>query len=198
MKEIFNNAKNLYKIQNINLVNENLTQDLNIFFLERLKIILRDFNFRSDVINSILEDDGVDDIYRVYNKVKILDNLLKQNSGKIVTSVYKRAKNIINQNSQDEILGNPDKILFEHPSEDEILIKINEIKDYFTTPSRLRDYNKSIQLLSEIKPLTDTFFDQVKVNSENQQLKKNRLELLYLMCKTFDKFTDFSKLDGTQ
>ena len=106
------------------------------------------------------------------------------------------AKNIINQNSQDEILGNPDKILFEHPSEDEILIKINEIKDYFTTPSRLRDYNKSIELLSEIKPLTDTFFDQVKVNSENQQLKKNRLELLYLMCKTFDKFTDFSKLDG--
>ena len=73
---------------------------------------------------------------------------------------------------------------------------INEIKDYFTTPSRLRDYNKSIELLSEIKPLTDTFFDQVKVNSENQQLKKNRLELLYLMCKTFDKFTDFSKLDG--
>ena len=49
-----------------------------------------------------------------------------------------------------------------------------------------------------IKPLTDTFFDQVKVNNENQQLKKNRLELLYLMCKTFDKFTDFSKLDGTQ
>ena len=198
LKEIFNNAKNLYKIQNINLVNENLTQDLNIFFLERLKIILRDFNFRSDVINSIFEDDGVDDIYRVYNKVKILDNLLKQNSGKIVTSVYKRAKNIIDQNSQDDIFGNPDKILFEHPSEDEILIKINEIKDYFTTPSRLRDYNKSIQLLSEIKPLTDTFFDQVKVNNENQQLKKNRLELLYLMCKTFDKFTDFSKLDGTQ
>ena len=159
---------------------------------------MRDFNFRSDVINSILEDDGVDDIYRVYNKVKILDNLLKQNSGKIVTSVYKRAKNIIDQNSQDDIFGSPDKILFEHPSEDEILIKINEIKDYFTTPSRLRDYSKSIQLLSEIKPLTDTFFDQVKVNNENQQLKKNRLELLYLMCKTFDKFTDFSKLDGTQ
>ena len=107
-------------------------------------------------------------------------------------------KNIIDQNSQDDIFGNPDKILFEHPSEDEILIKINEIKDYFTTPSRLRDYSKSIQLLSEIKPLTDTFFDQVKVNNENQQLKKNRLELLYLMCKTFDKFTDFSKLDGTQ
>ena len=196
LKEIFNNSKNLYKIQNLNLENENLTQDLDTFFLERFKIILKDYNFRLDIINSIMEDDGFDDIYRAYNKVKILDNLLKQNSGKMVTSVYKRARNIIDQNSQDELFGNPDKILFEHPSEDGILIKINEIKDYFTTPSRLRDYNKSIQLLSEIKPLTDTFFDQVKVNNENQQLKKNRLELLYLMCKTFDKFTDFSKLDG--
>ena len=196
LKEIFNNSKNLYKTQNINFENESLIENLNEFFTERFKIILKDLDFRSDIINSIVDTNGCDDIYGIFSKIKTFDNLLKQNSGKTAVSVYKRAKNIINQNSQDEILGNPDKILFEHPSEDEILIKINEIKDYFTTPSRLRDYNKSIELLSEIKPLTDTFFDQVKVNSENQQLKKNRLELLYLMCKTFDKFTDFSKLDG--
>ena len=196
LKELFNNSKNLYKMQNINLENESLIENLNEFFTERFKIILKDLDFRLDIINSIVDTKGCDDIYGIFSKIKTFDNLLKQNSGKTAVSVYKRAKNIINQNSQDEILGNPDKILFEHPSEDEILIKINEIKDYFTTPSRLRDYNKSIELLSEIKPLTDTFFDQVKVNSENQQLKKNRLELLYLMCKTFDKFTDFSKLDG--
>ena len=196
LKELFNNSKNLYKMQNINLENESLIENLNEFFTERFKIILKDLDFRLDIINSIVDTKGCDDIYGIFSKIKTFDNLLKQNSGKTAVSVYKRAKNIINQNSQDKILGNPDKILFEHPSEDEILIKINEIKDYFTTPSRLRDYNKSIELLSEIKPLTDTFFDQVKVNSENQQLKKNRLELLYLMCKTFDKFTDFSKLDG--
>ena len=196
LKEIFNNSKNLYKMQNINFENESLIENLNEFFTERFKIILKDLDFRLDIINSIVDSNGCDDIYGIFSKIKTFDNLLKQNSGKTAVSVYKRAKNIINQNSQDEILGNPDKILFEHPSEDEILIKVNEIKDHFTTPSRLRDYNKSIELLSEIKPLTDTFFDQVKVNSENQQLKKNRLELLYLMCKTFDKFTDFSKLDG--
>ena len=183
-------------MQNINFENESLIENLNEFFTERFKIILKDLDFRLDIINSIVDTNGCDDIYGIFSKIKTLDNLLKQNSGKTAVSVYKRAKNIINQNSQDEILGNPDKILFEHPSEDEILIKINEIKDHFTTPSRLRDYNKSIELLCEIKPVTDTFFDQVKVNSENQQLKKNRLELLYLMCKTFDKFTDFSKLDG--
>jgi glycyl-tRNA synthetase beta chain len=51
-------------------------------------------------------------------------------------------------------------------------------------------------MLSEIKNLTDVFFTDVKVNDENQEIKNNRLELLYLMCKTFDNFTDFSKIEG--
>ena len=79
----------------------------------------------------------------------------------------------------------------------EILNKLNEIRDYFTTPSRLRDNDKTISLLSELKPMTDNFFDNVKVNDDNQQVRNNRLELLTLLCKTFEKFTDFSKLDGS-
>ncbi len=51
-------------------------------------------------------------------------------------------------------------------------------------------------MLSEVKILTDQFFEEVKVNDDNEDVKKNRLELLFLMCKTFDNFTDFSKLEG--
>ena len=74
---------------------------------------------------------------------------------------------------------------------------MHEIRDYFTTPSRLRDNDKTVSLLSELKPMTDNFFDNVKVNDDNQQVRNNRLELLTLLCKTFEKFTDFSKLDGS-
>ena len=41
LKEIFNNSKNLYKMQNINLENESLIENLNEFFTERFKIILK-------------------------------------------------------------------------------------------------------------------------------------------------------------
>jgi glycyl-tRNA synthetase beta chain len=51
-------------------------------------------------------------------------------------------------------------------------------------------------MLSEVKVTTDQFFEEVKVNDENEEVKKNRLELLLLMCKTFDNFTDFSKFEG--
>ena len=69
-------------------------------------------------------------------------------------------------------------------------------KNTLQPPSRLRDSKKTIQMLSEVKVTTDQFFEEVKVNDENEEVKKNRLELLLLMCKTFDNFTDFSKFEG--
>lgn len=198
LKEILNNSKNLYHAQNYQLTNEKVIEDLFQFFIERFKINLRDKGARLDVTNSILENNRSDDFYLIMKKINELSKCLKKSQGQDAISIYKRSKNILDQSDQEEeFFGNPDNVLFQHPSEDEILIKLNEARDYFTTPSRLRDNEKTITLLSELKPMTDNFFDNVKVNDDNQQVRKNRLELLTLLCKTFEKFTDFSKLDGS-
>jgi glycyl-tRNA synthetase beta chain len=52
-----------------------------------------------------------------------------------------------------------------------------------------------MSLLGGTKGFVDKFFENVKVNDEDEQLKKNRLELLFLLCKTFDTFADFSKIE---
>ena len=198
LKEILNNSKNLYLAQNYQLTNEKVIEDLFQFFIERFKINLRDKGARLDVTNSILENNRSDDFYLIMKNINELSKCLKKSQGQDAISIYKRSKNILDQSDQEEeFFGNPDNVLFQHPSEDEILIKLNEARDYFTTPSRLRDNEKTITLLSELKPMTDNFFDNVKVNDDNQQVRKNRLELLTLLCKTFEKFTDFSKLDGS-
>ena len=198
LKEILNNSKNLYLAQNYQLTNEKVIEDLFQFFIERFKINLKDKGARLDVTNSILENNRSDDFYLIMKNINELSKCLKKSQGQDAISIYKRSKNILDQCNQDEeFFGNPDNVLFQHPSEDEILIKLNEARDYFTTPSRLRDNEKTITLLSELKPMTDNFFDNVKVNDDNQQVRKNRLELLTLLCKTFEKFTDFSKLDGS-
>jgi len=198
LKEILNNSKNLYLAQKYQLTNEKIIEDLFQFFIERFKINLKDKGARLDVTNSILENNRSDDFYLIMKNINELSKCLKKSQGKDAISIYKRSKNILDQsNQEEEFFGNPDNVLFQHPSEDEILIKLNEARDYFTTPSRLRDNEKTITLLSELKPMTDNFFDNVKVNDDNQQVRKNRLELLTLLCKTFEKFTDFSKLDGS-
>ncbi|EMH80362.1 glycine--tRNA ligase beta chain [alpha proteobacterium HIMB114] len=198
LKEILNNSKNLYLSQNYQLSNEKVIEDLFQFFIERFKINLKDKGARLDVTNSILGNNRSDDFYLIMKNINELSKCLKKSQGQDAISIYKRSKNILDQsNQEEEFFGNPDNVLFQHPSEDEILIKLNEARDYFTTPSRLRDNEKTITLLSELKPMTDNFFDNVKVNDDNQQVRKNRLELLTLLCKTFEKFTDFSKLDGS-
>ena len=198
LKEILNNSKNLYLAQKYQLTNEKIIEDLFQFFIERFKINLKDKGARLDVTNSILENNRSDDFYLIMKNINELSKCLKKSQGQDAISIYKRSKNILDQsNQEEEFFGNPDNVLFQHPSEDEILIKLNEARDYFTTPSRLRDNEKTITLLSELKPMTDNFFNNVKVNDDNQQVRKNRLELLTLLCKTFEKFTDFSKLDGS-
>ena len=40
------------------------------------------------------------------------------------------------------------------------------------------------------------FFDKVIVNDSDENVKKNRLELLEMFCKTYNNFIDFSKVEG--
>ena len=74
--------------------------------------------------------------------------------------------------------------------------KINEIRKAFTVREEDKNYENLLIQLSEIKSYTDNFFDNVIVNDENSDIKKNRLELLQMFCKTYDNFVDFSKVEG--
>ena len=199
LKEIINNAKNLYLSNNVEIINDRLADDLMDFFNDRFKNLLKEKEKRLDVVDSVLSNNRSDDFYNLYLKITTIAKCIKQPDGINSIAAYKRAKNILEQNDQmvkDNIFGNPDPVLFNTEIEENLLANIQEVREYFTTPSRLRDSQKSIKMLSDVKVLTDRFFEEVKVNDDNEEVKKNRLELLFLMCKTFDNFTDFSKLEG--
>ena len=199
LKEIINNAKNLYLSNNVEIINDRLADDLIDFFNDRFKNLLKEKEKRLDVVDSVLSNNRSDDFYNLYLKITTIAKYIKQPDGINSIAAYKRAKNILEQNDQmvkDNIFGNPDPVLFNTEIEENLLANIQEVREYFTTPSRLRDSQKSIKMLSDVKVLTDRFFEEVKVNDDNEEVKKNRLELLFLMCKTFDNFTDFSKLEG--
>ena len=74
--------------------------------------------------------------------------------------------------------------------------KINEIRQYFLSTKKRESYEETLKILAEAKTTTDNFFDNVIVNDENLDKKKNRLELLQMFCKTYNNFIDFSKVEG--
>ena len=72
--------------------------------------------------------------------------------------------------------------------------KINEIKKYYTGINNDENYENSLSILASAKNEVFEFFDNVKVNEENEILRKNRLELINMLCKTFQNFINFQLL----
>ena len=86
--------------------------------------------------------------------------------------------------------------MFKKDEEKYLFEKINEIRKYFSSTKKEESYEETLKILAEAKPTTDNFFDNVIVNDENIDIKKNRLELLQMFCRTFNNFIDFSKVQG--
>ena len=98
--------------------------------------------------------------------------------------------------SKENITGQPESFLFKKDEEKHLYSKINEIRQYFSNTKKQESYDETLKILAEAKSDTDNFFDNVIVNDENTDIKKNRLELLQMFCKTYNNFMDFSKVEG--
>ena len=135
----------------------------------------------------------------LYKKCLVINKNISKNIYKDIIGTYKRASNIIDQelkSKKEKILGQPESFLFKKDEEKNLYNKINEIRQYFSNTKKQESYDETLKVLAEAKIITDNFFDNVIVNDENLDIKKNRLKLLHMLCKTYNSFIDFSKLEG--
>jgi len=186
----------IYSEQGVKELNQDISKDLTMFFRERMKNILKEKNIRTDVVEASISSHLSDNFLELYKKTIIMNKFISKDLGKNAVSAYKRASNILDQ--EKSIFKNgPDAVLFRHEEEKELFERINNIRKAFTLREEKKNYENHLKLLSDTKLSTDKFFDNVKVNDENKDLKNNRLELLQILCTTFNSFIDFSKLEGT-
>ena len=72
--------------------------------------------------------------------------------------------------------------------------KITDIKKYYSDINNNENFEESLSILAGAKKEVFEFFDNVKVNEDNEDLRKNRLELINMLCKTFQNFMNFQLL----
>ena len=185
-----------YIDQGVKEFNKEVRKDLIIFFRERMKNILKDKNIRTDIVEASICSHLNDNFLELYKKTIIMNKFISKEVGKNAISTYKRASNILEQEKTISKNG-PDAVLFRYEEEKDLFERINAIRKAFTVKEEKKNYEDHLRLLSEVKLPTDKFFDNVKVNDDNKDLKNNRLELLQILCSTFNTFVDFSKLEGT-
>jgi len=199
LKDLINYSIVLYEEQNIKFVNNSITKEILVFLRERFKNLLKDKKIRGDIIDAADSSNIESDFLELYNKCIIINKSISNDLYKNIISSYKRASNIIDQElkiKETKIMGLPEPILFKSEEEKNLYAKINEIRKYFSSVKKQEVYADTLNKLSETKFVTDNFFDNVIVNDKNPDIKRNRLELLQMFCKTYNNFIDFSKIEG--
>ena len=199
LKDLINYSTALYEKQNVKFVNKSTTKEVLFFLRERFKNLLKDKKIRNDIIEAVDSSHRSHDFLILYKKCLIINKNISKDICKNIIETYKRASNIIEhelKNKKEQVLGQPESFLFKKDEEKNLYDKINEIREYFSSIRKYESYDETLKVLSEAKPTTDIFFENVIVNDENSDIKKNRLELLQMFCKTYNSFIDFSKVEG--
>jgi glycyl-tRNA synthetase beta chain len=197
LKSLINNSITTYEKQNTKFTNDSITKEVLIFLTERFKNILKEKKIRNDIIDAVDASRTGNNFLALYKKCSIVNKNISKDVCKNIIGSYKRASNIIGQElNNKKFSGQPDPLFFLKDEEKNLYKKVSEIQNYFLSTKKIENYEETLKILGEAKPITDVFFDKVIVNDDNLNIKKNRLELLQMFCKTYNNFIDFSKLEG--
>ena len=199
LKDLISYAVRLYADQGVKVENNQIEKEILDFLKERMRNILKEKKIKPDIIEAAISSHIGDNYLVLYKKSIVMNKNFNKNIGIDAIYSYKRVSNILdheNKKTSKKLTGRPDAVLFRKDEEKFLFEKLNEIRKLFTVKEDRKNYEELLAKLAAIKESTDSFFDNVIVNDENQDIKNNRLELMSMFCKIFNAYIDFSKLDG--
>ena len=199
IRDLISYASSLYMDQGFEFENKSMQNELVDFFMDRLKFYMKDEKIRHDIIQASTSSGSLDQSVVIFGKAKTLNKIINKPDGIDLISSYKRASNILDSELKGQKLdlsNTTDPGIFKTELEKNLFKKINELRKYFQRINKDENFEHSIANLAESKKVVFDFFDNVIVNEEDPAIKKNRLELIQMLCKTFDNYVNFSLIDS--
>ena len=201
IRDLISYSAGLYLDQGFKFENKSLQNELVNFLMDRLKFYMKEENIRSDIVQASTSFHNLDQSVVIFGKAKTLNKFINKPNGIDVISSFKRASSILESELRDkklELSNTTDPGIFKTEFEKNLYKKINELRKYFQNINKDEDFDLSINNLAESKKIIFDFFDNVIVNEDDISIKKNRLELIQMLCKTFDYYVNFSLIDSHQ
>jgi glycyl-tRNA synthetase beta chain len=171
------------------------------FFLDRLKVALRDKGMRHDLIDAVLGEEGNDDLTLIVRRVEALQSFLASADGVNLLAGYKRAANILKaerkKEKNDAAFSDPaDNRKMASPEERALYMGVAAARSTAASAIAKEDFAGAMAALAKLRPAVDAFFDKVTVNDENPELRENRLRLLNQLPAALAPVADFAKIEG--
>jgi glycyl-tRNA synthetase beta chain len=169
------------------------------FFIDRLKVQLREQGARHDLVDAVFALQGQDDLLMIVRRVEALGKLLDTDDGKNLLAGTKRASNILAIEEKKDKLsfdGAPDPALYSLKEEKALAQTIAQVKSEASAAVGMEDFAGAMTIMARLRPAVDAFFDQVRVNDDDPRIRENRLKLLNEIRTATHAVADFSRIEG--
>ena len=170
------------------------------FFTDRQRVYLRDQDKRHDHISAVFAvAGGENNLVHRPKRVEALEGFLDTENGKNLLTAYRRAANILRMEEKKDSRryeGEPDTSLFDQDEERTLYDRIDKTRTNVDAALRAEVFEQAMDLMATLRDPVDAFFDNVTVNSDDPELRYNRLLMLSQIRATLDRVADFSKIEG--
>lgn len=169
------------------------------FIYDRLRVFLKDKGVAQSSVQAIFEVSRFTNILDDVNKIYALNDFMEDKKGKDFLSMLKRVRRILS------IEEKKDNIKISHDPKKELLQQNEEINLYesYMKYSKItadllvnEEYIKAMESFSEISLELESFFEKVKVNVDDIEIRNNRFKLLAMIRAAFLNFADFSLIEA--
>lgn len=133
-----------------------------------------------------------DNVIDCLQRIKSIENLRKDPTFTVLAASYKRIRNIIKDNSTTAVAVE----LFEHDAEKHLYTTYEEVRLEMERLISGKEYVSALQEMLKMKQPVDTFFDDVMVMAEDENVKQNRLNMLTGIGELILQVGDISKLQS--
>lgn len=169
------------------------------FLWNRIENIYENEGFKPDEVKCVIipcQKNGIKNIGDIKIKLEALQSLRKEASFESITTIFKRATNILNQ-AKKQKLQIPEKVnvsLLQEEAEKKLYEKYSLTDQELISLIETKNYSEAISKLNDIKPFLDLFFEKVMVMCEDENLKLNRISLINFITDRFNSFVSLSSL----
>ena len=178
---------------------DEVARELMAFVADRLKVHLRDRGIRHDRIAAVFSTTGDDDLWRLVARAEALDEFLAGEDGGNLLTAWRRAANIVRIEEKNDGAAYrewvDDALLRERP-ECELSEALAASEKEIAERLAAERYVDAMVALGRLRRPVDAFFDDVTVNCDDPDLRRNRLCLLSRIGAALESVADFSRIEG--
>ena len=187
---LFRKCREIFSEQGITeFVDENYLVD---YFNKRIKVFFSELDYRYDLIEASLDNKNLNP-YLINNKLLILSNFIDSSEGKEFLLAYKRLFSIVPKEFQTSEI----ELSLLKETEEIELFRLCAMTEKIFATKKWEVFIQTKNIISFTKPINE-FLDKLKVNIEDIQLKKNRINLLIRCTEILNLFFKFYEIEKNE